>query len=209
MAIGLGYMFGFKFNENFNYPYMSRSVTEFWRRWHISLGSWFKDYLYIPLGGNRRHKYFNLFIVWMFTGLWHGANFNFILWGIYFFIFILIEKIFLLKFLENSKILSRIYLIIIVLFGWCIFVFEDFNYLKGFIFKMISIDNFIDMTFLYYFTNFIIYFIISIIFSTPIIKNIKSKISPILAKIFLIIMFLISISFIVNSSFNPFLYFRF
>ena len=90
MAIGLGYMFGFKFNENFNYPYMSRSVTEFWRRWHISLGSWFKDYLYIPLGGNRRHKYFNLFIVWMFTGLWHGANFNFILWGIYFFIFILI-----------------------------------------------------------------------------------------------------------------------
>ncbi|BAK80588.1 MBOAT family O-acyltransferase [Candidatus Arthromitus sp. SFB-rat-Yit] len=209
MAIGLGAMFGFKFNENFNYPYTSKSVTEFWRRWHISLGSWFRNYLYIPLGGNRRNKYFNLFIVWMFTGLWHGANFNFILWGIYFFIFIVIEKLFLLKFLENSKILSRMYLILVVLFGWCIFVFEDFNYLKEFVLKMLSLNNFIDRTFMYYFSNFIIYFGISILFSTPIMKNIKLKIPHIFSRVFIIIGFLVSISFIVNSSFNPFLYFRF
>lgn len=209
MAIGLGAMFGFKFTENFNYPYISKSVTEFWRRWHISLGSWFRDYIYIPMGGNKYHQYFNLFIVWMFTGLWHGANFNFILWGIYFFVFITIEKLFLLKFLESSKILSRMYLILVVLFGWCIFVFEDFNYLKEFVSKMLSLNNFIDRTFMYYFSNFIIYFVISILFSTPIMKNIKLKIPHVFSRVFIIICFLISISFIVNSSFNPFLYFRF
>ena len=110
MAIGLGKMFGFNFNENFNYPYISRSISEFWRRWHISLGSWFKNYLYIPLGGNKvKFKYLNLLIVWIFTGLWHGANLNFLLWGLYFFIIIMIEKLFLIKYLNKYNILSRIY----------------------------------------------------------------------------------------------------
>lgn len=210
MAIGLGKMFGFNFNENFNYPYISKSVTEFWRRWHISLGSWFRDYLYIPLGGNKvKHKYFNLLIVWLFTGIWHGANFNFILWGLYFFVFILIEKMFLLKFLERSRVISRVYLIFLILIGWTIFVFEDMNYLKSFLRRMFSINNFIDKTFLYYLINFLVYFILAILFSTPLMSMLKNKLPSFISKIFIIVSFVISIAFIINSSFNPFLYFRF
>lgn len=210
MAIGLGKMFGFNFNENFNYPYISRSVTEFWRRWHISLGSWFREYLYIPLGGNRvKWKYFNLFVVWFFTGLWHGANLNFILWGLYFYVFILIEKAFLLKILDKSKILSRVYLLFIVIIGWALFAFEDLTYLKNFLTKMFSYNNFIDKDFLYYFLNFFIYLVLGILFSTPLMKMIKERIPQIISNTFLILCFILSISFIVNSSFNPFLYFRF
>ncbi len=210
MAIGLGKMFGFNFNENFNYPYISKSITEFWRRWHISLGSWFKNYLYIPLGGNRvKHKYFNLFIVWVFTGFWHGANFNFIIWGIYFFILIMIEKMFLLKFLERSKILSRIYSLFFIIIGWVIFVFEDKNSLSLFLSKMFSVNNFIDREFLYYFKNFFIYILICILFSTPLMNNLKLKLPKFISNTFLILCFILSIAFIVNSSFNPFLYFRF
>lgn len=203
-------MFGFNFNENFNYPYISKSITEFWRRWHISLGSWFKNYLYIPLGGNRvKHKYFNLFIVWVFTGFWHGANFNFIIWGIYFFILIMIEKMFLLKFLERSKILSRIYSLFFIIIGWVIFVFEDKNSLSLFLSKMFSVNNFIDREFLYYFKNFFIYILICILFSTPLMNNLKLKLPKFISNTFLILCFILSIAFIVNSSFNPFLYFRF
>lgn len=210
MAIGLGKMFGFNFNENFNYPYISRSVTEFWRRWHISLGSWFKEYLYIPLGGNRvKWKYFNLFTVWFLTGLWHGANINFIIWGLYFYVFILIEKCFLLKILNKSKIVSRIYLLFVIIIGWTIFVFEDFSYLRFFLLKMFSFNNFIDKEFIYYFYNFLIYLILGILFSTPLMNSLKEKLPSLISKTFLIICFILSISFIVNSSFNPFLYFKF
>lgn len=210
MAIGLGKMFGFNFHENFNYPYISKSVTEFWRRWHISLGSWFKEYVYIPLGGNKvKRKYLNIFIVWFLTGFWHGANWNFIIWGLYFFVIIMIEKMFLLNMLNKSKIISRIYLIFLILIGWCIFTFEDINYMISFFRKMFSFNNFIDSTFLYYLKTFSIYFIISILFSTPLMNKLKSKVPTFISNSFLILCLIISISFIVNSSFNPFLYFRF
>ena len=133
MAIGLGKILGFDFPRNFNYPYISRSITEFWRRWHITLGSWFKEYVYIPLGGNRVGRlrlYINLFIVWFLTGFWHGASYNFILWGIYFFILISIEKAGLLRFLEKNKIISHIYSIFFIIIGWAIFAVVDLEQLK-------------------------------------------------------------------------------
>lgn len=210
MAIGLGKMFGFDFPENFNYPYISKSITEFWRRWHITLGSWFKNYLYIPLGGNRsKFKYLNLLIVWGATGLWHGASFNFLIWGIYFFVLILIEKTFLYKFLEKHLIFSHLYSLFFIIIGWTIFTFENTNLLINFLKKMFSINNFIDDTFLYYFKNFFVYILIASLFSTPIMNNLKLRIPKIIVNLFLILCFIISVSFIVNSSFNPFLYFRF
>lgn len=126
MAIGLGRMFGFHYHENFNYPYTARSATDFWRRWHISLGTFFRDYVYIPLGGNRRRGYLNLFIVWFLTGLWHGASWNFVLWGLYFGLLIFIERLFLLKFFERlPAFFSHIYLIFIAIIGWALFYYED------------------------------------------------------------------------------------
>lgn len=128
MAIGMGLMCGFHFPENFNYPYISRSATEFWRRWHISLGTFFRDYVYIPLGGNRKHQMFNIAVVWFLTGLWHGASTNFILWGLYFGVLLMIEKTFLLKVLDAlPKIVGHLYLIIAVIFGWLIFYFTDMS----------------------------------------------------------------------------------
>ena len=146
MAIGLGKILGFDFPRNFNYPYISRSITEFWRRWHITLGSWFKEYVYIPLGGNRVGRlrlYINLFIVWFLTGFWHGASYNFILWGIYFFILISIEKAGLLRFLEKNKIISHIYSIFFIIIGWAIFAVVDLEQLKILLQRMftINIDN--------------------------------------------------------------------
>lgn len=125
MAIGMGSMLGFDYPENFDYPYISTSVTEFWRRWHITLGSFFKNYVYIPLGGNRRHQFMNLFIVWFLTGLWHGASWNFVLWGLYFFVFLYIEKKFLLKLFKKVRIIGWIFTSFVVLMGWVIFYFTD------------------------------------------------------------------------------------
>ena len=210
MAIGLGKMFGFNFPENFNYPYISRSITEFWRRWHISLGSWFKNYLYIPLGGNKsKFKYLNLFIVWLFTGFWHGANWNFVIWGLYFFVIITIEKLFLLKYLDKSKTFSRIYSLILIIIGWSIFVFEDINYLSLFLKRMFTFNNFINTQFLYYLKNFSLYILIACLFSTPLMNKLKLKVPKYISNTFLIFIFFLSICFIVDSSFNPFLYFRF
>ena len=124
MAIGLGRMIGFEFKENFNYPYISTSVTEFWRRWHMSLGTWFRDYVYIPIGGNRcgrGRQLFNIFVVWALTGIWHGANWTFLLWGLYYAVFLMFEKLFFLRALEKSRVFGHIYTIIIVMFGWVIF----------------------------------------------------------------------------------------
>ena len=132
MAIGLGKIIGFDFKENFNYPYTARSITDFWRRWHISLGAFFRDYVYIPLGGNRKNAVFNILFVWMVTGLWHGASFNFIMWGLYFGILLIIEKYFLRSFLERiPRIFSHIYCLFIVFYGWLIFYFTDLGSLLG------------------------------------------------------------------------------
>lgn len=134
MAIGLARVFGFKFGENFNYPYISRSATEFWRRWHISLGGFFRDYVYIPLGGKYKRQYFNIAVVWFLTGLWHGATWNFVIWGVYFGALIMIEKVFLLNILENKlpRFVSHIYLLFIAVYGWAIFYFTDFSQLISF-----------------------------------------------------------------------------
>src|SRR5688572_13564345 len=139
MAIGLGRMFGFHFRENFNYPYISKSISEFWRRWHISLGSIFRDYVYIPMGGNKKHIYFNLFVVWFLTGMWHGASWNFIFWGLYFFIFIAMEKAFLQKVLDRiPAFFSHLYALVIIIPGWVIFYFTDTDMLIAYIQKLFS-----------------------------------------------------------------------
>ena len=212
MAIGLGRILGFNFPRNFNYPYISRSITEFWRRWHITLGSWFKEYLYIPLGGNRVGKirlYVNLFMVWFLTGFWHGASYNFILWGLYFFILISIEKAGLLKVLEKNKIISHIYAVFFIIIGWAIFAVVDLGQLKILLQKMFTIN--IDNQWMYYIKNYGITFIVAIIFSTPLIKNLYNKFikSDILNTIILITIFLICVAYLVDSTYNPFLYFRF
>ncbi|WP_302538443.1 MBOAT family protein, partial [uncultured Clostridium sp.] len=167
MAIGLGKILGFNFPNNFNYPYESRSITEFWRRWHITLGQWFKQYVYIPLGGNRLGRartYFNLFIVWFLTGLWHGASYNFILWGLYFFILICIEKNGLLNLLNKHKLISHIYTIFFILVGWVLFAVIDLNQIINFLKKMFIFNA--GNEWIYYLRNYIITYTIAIIFST-------------------------------------------
>ena len=212
MAIGLGKILGFNFPRNFNYPYISKSITEFWRRWHITLGTWFKEYVYIPLGGNRVGRvrlYINLFIVWFLTGFWHGASYNFILWGLYFFILISIEKAILLKFLEKHKIISHIYSIFLILLGWAIFAVVDLGQLKILLKEMFSISK--NSQFIYYLRNYGITFIIAVVFSTPIVKKIYNKFikSDILNTFILMTIFLLCIAYLVDATYNPFLYFRF
>ena len=212
MAIGLGKILGFNFPNNFNYPYESRSITEFWRRWHITLGQWFKQYVYIPLGGNRLGRartYFNLFIVWFLTGLWHGASYNFILWGLYFFILICIEKNGLLNLLNKHKLISHIYTIFFILVGWVLFAVIDLNQIINFFKKMFIFNA--GNEWIYYLRNYIITYTIAIIFSTNFLKKIYNKFvkSNIVDTIILITIFLLSIAYLVDSSYNPFLYFRF
>lgn len=220
MAIGLGKMFGFEFLENFNYPYIATSITDFWRRWHISLSSWFRDYIYIPLGGNRARKIKwirNIMIVWMLTGLWHGAAWNFIIWGLYFGILLIIEKLFLGKYLEKlPKFLSRIYVLLLVMISFIIFNGEGINQIMQNIGGLIGIGNIpiISQESLYYFKSYFVVIIIGIIGATPILKNIANtnkaqKIMNILEPVFLLLILLVSTSYIVDGSFNPFLYFRF
>lgn len=208
MAIGLGKMLGFVFPENFNFPYISRSMTEFFRRWHITLGSWFREYVYIPLGGNRGSKkrmFLNLFIVWFLTGFWHGAEYNFILWGLYFFVLIVIEKVFLLKYLNKYKVLSHIYAILSIVFGWALFVFIDLRNLKYLFAFNFGWDVF------YYLRNYFWIFIIAIISSTKLIENFYERVKKrkVAECVLFIGIFIISISYLVDSTYNPFLYFRF
>lgn len=227
MAIGMGRMIGIHYRENFDYPYISRSVTEFWRRWHISLGSFFRDYVYIPLGGNRKGRirtYINLFIVWFLTGLWHGASWNFVLWGLYFFVFIVIEKIFLLRVLSKDRIISHIYLIAVVYFGWILFKFDSTDSIFAVLRGLFGLNG---NAFTNFETNAVIksnIFIIlfCIIISTPIIKKIggiirytymdKKAVSIVysVGRIAIpIILLLLSTAALVGDSFNPFLYFQF
>lgn len=220
MAIGLGKMLGFDFPENFNYPYIATSITDFWRRWHISLSSWFRDYIYIPLGGNRVSKLKwirNIIIVWMLTGLWHGAEWNFVIWGLYFGVLLIIEKVFLLKWLQKiPKVISRIYTLFIVMISFIIFNGEGISTILeniGGLFKFVSIPLITNES-MYYLKSYIIVIILGIIGATPICKNILTneklkKNVNILEPIYLLLIFIICTSYIVDGSFNPFLYFRF
>lgn len=223
MAIGLGLMFGFHFLENFNYPFIARSITDFWRRWHISLSSWFRDYIYIPLGGSRVNtfkKYRNIFIVWMVTGLWHGASWNFILWGIYFAVFLIIEKAFLSQILKRHKIIGHFYTLFLVLISFIIFNETSIASITTFLRNMFGFGHlkWITVDTVYYFKNYIGVILLAIIFSTPILciiqKNLKkhiklSKVLSFLSPVLYILLFLIITAYIVDESFNPFLYFRF
>ena len=212
MAIGLGKMFGFTFLENFNFPYISKSITEFWRRWHMSLGIWFRDYVYIPLGGNRCSKtrwIINIFIVWFLTGLWHGASYNFILWGLYFGFILMLEKLFLLKILNNiPTIFNHIYALLLIIVGFVIFELTDISSIINYLSAMFINNKFIDKSFYYYFIPNIALLIFSILASTPIFKHILDK-YEVIRFICLIVGMIISVAFLVDSSFNPFLYFRF
>lgn len=212
MAIGLGYMLGFEFPQNFNYPYISKSVTEFWRRWHMTLGHWFREYVYIPLGGNRVGKarlYFNLFIVWFLTGFWHGASWNFILWGLFYFALLMIEKTFLLGYLKKSKVISHLYLIFVVLIGWALFAVTDMSQLGILLSRMFSFNFFGD--FVYFLRNYGVILIIAAVCSTPVMNKLYEKIKhrKVLVTILLVLVLLASVAYLVDATYNPFLYFRF
>lgn len=226
MAIGMGRMMGFHFKENFNYPYAAKSVTDFWRRWHISLSSFFRDYVYIPLGGNRKgtaRTYFNLLVVWLLTGLWHGASWNFVLWGLFFLVFLVAEKIGLLKILKKiPSVFSRAYLLIIVFFGWILFRFSDFSFipviLKGMF--MQNGNDLLDFETKALFMNNIFFIVIALVSVTPLMKIISVKLKPkkkrtwylvynIFATLIPIVLLILSTLTLVGDSYNPFLYFQF
>lgn len=212
MAIGLGKMLGFTFPQNFNYPYISRSISEFWRRWHITLGSWFKEYVYIPLGGNRRSKLrvtFNLFVVWALTGFWHGASYNFILWGLFFFVLISLEKLGLSKVLEKHKVFSHLYTIFFLIIGWILFAITDLKNIGIYLRKMFIYTS--GSQWLYYIRNYGVSIIIAVMFSMPFIPNKYKKLKNKrwIQTIILMIILLISIAYLVDATYNPFLYFRF
>jgi alginate O-acetyltransferase complex protein AlgI len=220
MAIGLGEMLGFVMPENFNFPYVSRSVTDFWRRWHITLGAWFKEYVYIPLGGNRNGKLrtvFNLFVVWFLVGFWHGAAWNFILWGLLIFILLIIEKNFTLKWLKGDKIISKvvshIYIIFYILVSWTIFAISDFGELGTYLLHMfdfswydsLDISIFVGMLKDYWWL-----IIASILFATPYPRKLFDKVRYKLAGTgILFVLFWWCVYHLSIGANNPFLYFRF
>ena len=223
MAIGLGKMMGFSFRENFYYPYMATSVTDFWRRWHISLSTWFREYVYIPLGGNRRgrgRQIFNLLAVWFLTGLWHGASWNFVLWGLYYFVLLMLEKTLLLKLLDKlPRFVGHVYTLITVVFGWLLFVSTDFaagvEYL-GTMFGFGRATAFIDVGGAFDWISSLILLAILVIASTPYPRKWLYKLwekydAPVRAvtAILCLLVFFIAVAYLVNSSYNPFLYYRF
>ena len=213
MAIGLGRMLGFFFPQNFNYPYISKSITEFWRRWHITLSSWFRDYVYIPLGGNRVKKsrqFFNIFVVWFLTGFWHGAAWNFIFWGLYFFVLLMIEKSFLLKHLEKSKVLSHIYLIFFIIISWGIFALSDLSQMGALFSRMFSLHGGTDW--MYYLRDYAAMFVLCILASTPFFKKLADSAAGknrVVRTVFLAGVLVVCVAFMVDSTYSPFLYFNF
>lgn len=216
IAIGLGKIFGFDYKENFNYPYIARSVTDFWRRWHISLSSFFRDYVYIPLGGNRRHLLLNIFIVWALTGLWHGASWNFIFWGLYYGVLLIIEKKFLGRFLEKSKLLSHIFTILIFIYGWVIFYSTDLVQLQTISKSMFSLNGgLIDLSAKTLFMTNIWILPFYIIGSTPLPKLAAERLfkegraREYAASLFIALIYGISLTLLIGQTYNPFLYFRF
>lgn len=225
MAIGLGRMFGFHFPENFNYPYISRSATEFWRRWHISLGSFFRDYVYIPLGGNRKHQILNLAVVWFLTGLWHGASWNFIIWGMGFGVLIILEKLFMLKVFEKlPKVFSHIYALFFILIGWAVFYFTDLGQLRaclGAMFGAGGLPLYDEVTKSALLSN--LYLIIAaVVLSMPVSRLLNEEIqhlerksggvlaaSGIIRTVLCVVLLAASSVMLVGQTYNPFLYFRF
>ena len=223
MAIGLGKILGFEFMENFNFPFISKSISEFWRRWHISLGSWFRDYVYIPLGGNRVKKsrwIFNILVVWFLTGFWHGAAWNFIIWGLYFVIFLIFEKTPVGKFVTKTHVLNRIYTLFFIIISFVIFdavnMSEAFNYIKA----MLGASGvpLVSTEFIYYLKEYLIILILSVVGATPLVKKIATRLTEIkgvkhlvgiLEPILLIALLVLVTAYLVDGSFNPFLYFRF
>ncbi len=226
MAIGLGLIFGFKFMENFNYPYISKSITEFWRRWHISLSTWFKQYVYIPLGGNRIGKIktlINLAIVFILTGIWHGAEWTFIIWGIWHGLFIIIEKIFKIKDFDSKEhnilinILRHIYCLFIIIIGWVLFRSENIHYALQYLANMFGLLEFDDLNFQYNWHHYInkmhiLPFVFALFCCTPIFKNIlycNNKPLKIFINAWLLLLFYLSTITIASDTYNPFIYFRF
>lgn len=214
MAIGIGKMLGFDFLENFNYPYESKSITEFWRRWHISLGTWFREYLYIPLGGNRKglpRQIFNLLVVWFLTGLWHGAGWNFIIWGLYFFVVLVLEKVFLKGLLNKlPTVICHIYTLLVVLFSWVIFACDNINMLCGYVAALLGENGFMDSMSLYYLSTNAILLAASTVLSTSLLKRLFSKINCFAVKSAIaLVLYVICIMLVATESYNPFLYFRF
>ena len=225
MAIGLGKIFGFEYGENFNYPYISKSITEFWRRWHISLGSFFRDYVYIPLGGNRSHQFRNIVVVWFLTGLWHGASWNFVLWGMYFAVLLILEK-YIFKGIMSKlpKALSWSYTFILVMIGWVLFYYTDLTKCFALLKIMFGLagHELYNANTIYTVSSRYLIMIISALASTPIVSFIKKNLETIgnelphfqtirmtfVAMVNLVIIFLCTTS-LIGQSFNPFLYFRF
>ena len=222
MAIGIGRMLGFDFLENFDYPYESRSVTEFWRRWHISLGTWFREYLYIPLGGNRNglpRQIVNLLVVWALTGLWHGAGWNFVVWGLYFFVLLVVEKLFLLECLKRlPAAVGRIYTLLAVVISWVIFASEDFRHALGYLGALFGANGLADATSLYYLRGNAALLVLGGFFSVSITRGLFRRVTArvkgdgtrfaIKAGI-AAALYVISALLVINGTYNPFLYFRF
>ncbi|MCR4923794.1 MAG: MBOAT family protein [Lachnospiraceae bacterium] len=211
MAIGLGKLLGFNFPKNFDLPYISSSITEFWRRWHMTLSGWFREYLYIPLGGNRKGKfrtYVNLFIVWFLTGLWHGASWNFVMWGLYFFILLSLEKLFLGKIISKMKLLAHIYTLFLVVISWVIFAITDPAKLLCFLKSMFIFKGGEDI--IYYAGNYGLIIIIAMVASSGLLSRIFGKIkNKAVSGLICMGLLLISVAYLADAAYNPFLYFRF
>jgi len=217
MAIGLGRMLGFEFLENFNYPYISKSITDFWRRWHISLGTWFREYVYIPLGGNRKgtlRTFINIFTVWTITGFWHGASWNYLLWGIYYAILLMIEKAFLLKRLKKVPVLAHMYTLFFVVVGWALFAIEDLPSCIAYISAMFGGGaGFTNSTVSYYFMSYLPSLVIMAVASTPLGAKIMNRLPEsgrrIAVPVLIALVLVFSTAYLVDATYNPFLYFRF
>jgi alginate O-acetyltransferase complex protein AlgI len=223
MAIGMGRMTGFHYHENFNYPYAARTVSEFWRRWHMSLGTFFRDYLYIPLGGNRRRVYFNLFIVWFLTGLWHGASWNFVLWGLYFFVFIALERLFLRRLLEKiPRALSHLYLALVTLLGWVFFYYEDLGHAAAFFGRLFGAGGWTSPGFETTLLNNCFFIALALAACLPIVPALKAFCRRLEGRgpgaarllfgarcLLMAALLFVSTVMLVGNSYNPFIYFRF
>lgn len=214
MAIGMALIFGFHFLENFNYPLVATSVKDFWRRWHISLSSFLKDYIYIPLGGSRcsNSRYiFNLFVVWFLTGFWHGANYNFILWGLYFGLVLIIEKFVFKDFFDRHRVIGFVYTALIVNISFVIFNHSNLLDVKDFMIGLFNFKYLVDKETLFYLKNYVVFFIVCIVGITPLCKNIYSRLKnkDLVNIILIIILLVVSTAYIIDATFMPFLYFRF
>ncbi|MEG1447170.1 MAG: MBOAT family O-acyltransferase [Ruthenibacterium sp.] len=213
MGIGMGKMLGFDFPDNFNFPYISRSITEFWRRWHMTLSGWFKEYVYIPLGGNRKglaRQIFNIFVVWMLTGFWHGANWNFILWGLYYFVLLMIEKVWLLPHLEKGKIWPHLYTMLFVIIGWALFVGNDAGVTLPLLFSKLFIPS-TGVSALYFLRNYGVLLAVGVLCSTTLPVKLYEKIKQnvLMRALVLALILMVTIAYMVDATNSPFLYFRF